>query len=323
MVGTISRIFFPANLVVAFAVVSAACATAPSPPANPPDLEQRVRAIGKELNPDTIKAAFGVYGPLQSQEPYAGVKVTRDQKYGPDERHRLDVFQADVAGGAPRPVLMFVHGGGYVAGDKRRGPFYDNISVWAARHGLLAINMTYRLAPKHPWPAGAEDVGAAVRWTLQHAASYGGDPRRIYLMGHSAGATHVAAYIGEPRFHGPAGVGLAGGILLSGLFDPSTADPAPIIKAYFGEDAKLYGERSAIRGLKQSKLPLMLAQAELDPYDLERQTVQLFQAICERDRQCPRFVWLPMHTHLTEVASINTRDEELSNQILEFSRKGR
>ena len=61
-----------------------------------------------------------IYEPLQEKEPYAGVKVVRDLKYGPNERNTVDIFSPDNAGTGARPVLMFVHGGGFVRGTKLR-----------------------------------------------------------------------------------------------------------------------------------------------------------------------------------------------------------
>ncbi|MFX9688552.1 alpha/beta hydrolase, partial [Acinetobacter baumannii] len=81
--------------------------------------------------------------------------VERDVKYGPAERHLLDVFVPEKNPGA-RPVLIYVHGGGFVAGNKRppNSPFYDNILLWAVNNGCVGVNTTYRLAPASPWPAG-------------------------------------------------------------------------------------------------------------------------------------------------------------------------
>jgi acetyl esterase/lipase len=135
-----------------------------------------------------------LYAPLQEKEPYRGVRVERDVKYGPADRNLLDVFMPATAS-PPRPVLIFVHGGAFVAGDRREPgtPFFDNIMRWAVRNGFVGVNMTYRLAPQAKWPAGAEDIGSAVQWVTNKIGERGGDPARIYLMGHSAGAVHVAS----------------------------------------------------------------------------------------------------------------------------------
>jgi acetyl esterase/lipase len=128
----------------------------------PGDIERKLSELGAVINPpETAK----LYGPLQPKEPYQGIKVARDLKFGTDERHQLDVFVPEAPAANPRAVLIFVHGGGFTGGN-RRSPtapaFYDNIMLFAARNGMVGVNATYRLAPQHPWPAAAEDVGAAV-----------------------------------------------------------------------------------------------------------------------------------------------------------------
>jgi triacylglycerol lipase len=283
----------------------------------PGDIERRLAELGAVINPpETAK----LYRPLQPKEPYQGVKVTRDIKIGADERHLLDVFVPEAPAAGPRAVLIFVHGGGFTGGN-RRSPtapaFYDNIMLFAARNGMVGVNATYRLAPKHPWPAAAEDLGAAVRWVSENIATHGGDPARVFLMGHSAGAVHVASYVAHPRFHTPKGIGLAGAILVSGLYDFTTASPSPGGKAYLGADASKYAERSPLAGLVATPIPLMVAYAELDPPPFHRQAKQLNDALCRAGR-CPRSLLLAKHSHMSEVYAINTADTALSGPILAF-----
>jgi acetyl esterase/lipase len=197
-----------------------------------PDIAEKIAALGRVVDPEKTGT---IYAPLQEKEPYAGLKVLRDVKYGSDVRNVVDIFAAEAANGT-RPVLMFVHGGAYTRGDKRPpgSPFYDNVMVWAARNGMVGVNVEYRLAPQFPWPAGAEDLVGAVRWVADNIAAHGGDPGRIFLVGHSAGATHVATYVSHPEFHGPKGSGLAGAMFSSGVFDltkAGTARRAPPISA--------------------------------------------------------------------------------------------
>ena len=254
-----------------------------------PEIEAQLQAIGPVVAPPPTAALFA---PLQQREPYAGVRVTRSIAYGPDPRHLLDVFvPADAT--APRPVLVFVHGGAFTAGNRRTGdgPFYDNIMLWAVKHGMVGVNMTYRLAPQFTWPAAQEDIARALTWMRRDVASMGGDPGRIVLMGHSAGAAHVAQYIGHPRFHVAPGGGVAGAIIVSGLFDTTTAERNPPLQAYFGTDAGTYAERSALPGLVASKVPMLLAYAELDPADFQRQAVQARDALCKAG-SCPPLIKL-------------------------------
>jgi triacylglycerol lipase len=240
--------------------------------------------------------------------------VTRDIKYGPDARHALDLFVPETPAAMPRPVLIFVHGGAFIGGNRRGpggSPFYDNIMVFAVRNGMVGVNATYRLAPQNPWPAGAQDLGAAVRWVNENISVHGGNPARIFLMGHSAGAVHVASYVAHRQFHGPKGIGLAGAILVSGLYDLTTMPPGPPEKAYFGEDTSKYAERSSLAGLVAAPVPLMAAYAELDPPFFHQQAKQLNEALCKAGR-CPRFVTLAKHSHMSEVYAINTADTSLS-----------
>lgn len=286
----------------------------------PPEVVAGVARMGRVIDPaETAK----LFAPLQEKEPYAGVKVTRDVSYGAADRHLLDVFTPE-AGPGPRPVLIFVHGGAFVGGDKSvpGRPFYDNIALWAARNGLVGVIMTYRLAPAHPWPTGAQDVGAGVRWVVERIAGHGGDPRRLYLMGHSAGAVHVADYLGRPALHGAAGPPLRGAILVSGVFDLTTMPAAPPFKAYYGEDASVYAERSSLAGLLRTPVPLLVAWGDLDPPDFERQSGRLRDALCKEGR-CPRTVTLVGHSHMSEVYAINTKDTQLTGQILELVRNAR
>ncbi|UUX93948.1 alpha/beta hydrolase [Aquabacterium sp. J223] len=279
-------------------------------------MEQALRVIGPVVAPP---ATAPLYAPLQKKEPYAGVRVSRGIAYGPQARHLLDLFAPAAAGGAPRPVLVFVHGGAFVGGDRRTGdsPFYDNIALWALGQGMVAVNITYRLAPHTQWPGAQEDLAAALRWVKANVAAQGGDPSRIWLMGHSAGAAHVAQYVGHPRFWVAPDTGLAGAILLSGLFDTTTAEVNPPLRAYFGDDPARHAERSALPGMLKAPVPMFIAFAELDPMDFQRQAAQARQTLCAAGR-CPTFAKLLGHSHMSEVYAINTDDRALTDALRRF-----
>ena len=286
----------------------------------PPDIAAKLVALGRVIDPEKTAP---LYAPLQQTEPYTGVKVTRDIKYGAADRNLLDLFVPEGTAGT-RPVLIYVHGGGFIRGNKRMpgSPFYDNILLWAARSGMVGVNITYRLAPQAPWPAGAEDVAAAVRWVADNIAGHGGDAGRVFLMGHSAGATHVASYVAFPQFHGPRGAGLAGAIMTSGVYDLTKMDMSDGGTAYFGGDRARHAERSALPGLASSTLPLMFAAAELDPPPFIKQLDAIREMLCKGER-CPRTLLLHQHSHMSEVYAINTADTRLTGEILDFIKTGR
>jgi acetyl esterase/lipase len=264
------------------------------------------------------------YAKLQEVEPYQGIKVERDIKYGPAERNLVDVFTPNTVSSA-RPVLVFIHGGAFAAGDKHsaRSPFYDNIGLWAARHGFIGVTMTYRLAPQFPWPAGAEDIALAVKWIADNISTRDGDGTRVYLLGHSAGASHVASYVSHPEFHRVVGGGIKAAIMLSGLYDLTASALRAPEKAYFGDDPARYAERSSIKGLAATKIPLMIARAEFDAPVFLRQFDLLKEAACRGPNGCIRSVVLPQHNHMSEVYSINTADTRLTDEILAFVKTGK
>ena len=267
---------------------------------------------------------LGLASPLRAAEVDVRTNITYYSGEGTDKyRHRLDLYlpkgQRDV------PVLMFVHGGGMIRGNKRPpgSAFYDNVMLFAARHGMVGVNVEYRLAPQFPWPAGNEDLAAAVRLVADKAADFGADPNRIYLMGHSAGATHVASYVSHPEFHGPKGSGLAGAILSSGGYDFTKDEQSEGRIAYFGSDPALLAQRSAVAGLIKTNIPLMMSSAELDPPPIAAQSALLKDALCKSEHGCVRSIVLPKHSHMSESYAINTADTQLSDQILEFIKTGK
>jgi acetyl esterase/lipase len=309
-----------AFVILATLVVAATAARAEGSPM-PEEIAWKLLEIGRVVGGPETDA---IYAPLQEKEPYPGVKIERDVKYGPADRNLLDVFMPD-AESSLRPVLIFVHGGAFVGGNKRKpgSPFYDNIMLWAVKNGFVGVNMTYRLAPQAMWPSGAEDVASAVQWVADKIGERGGDPARIYLMGHSAGAVHVASYVSHPEFYKVKGGGLAGAILVSGLYDLTAMQLGNPERAYFGADPSRYAEESSLQGLQTTKIPLMIASAELDPPGFVRQFDLLKEATCKGASGCAHAVMLPQHSHLSEVYSINTADTRLTDQILDFVRTGK
>ena len=115
-----------------------------------------------------------------------GVEVLRDVPYRPTglREHCLDIYRpADVPG--PWPVVLYAHGGGFTLLSKET---HWLMGLAFARQGYLVLNMSYRLAPRHPFPAAVQDAYAAYAWLAAHAAAYGGDTSRVVLAGESAGA---------------------------------------------------------------------------------------------------------------------------------------
>lgn len=139
----------------------------------------------------TIVVLLALPALLSAQpRPSAEVEVRRDLAYGPLEQHRLDAYLQPGAG--PHPVIVFVHGGGHVGGDKRGGGL--NLLLPAARAGYSIVSINYRLAPDHRHPAQVEDARLAVRWVRAHAGDLRVDPVRVAVAGASAGG-HIVTFL--------------------------------------------------------------------------------------------------------------------------------
>jgi len=294
----------------------------------PAEVQQKIAEMGAKLDADLVKTTMGLYVPLvRAAPPLDHVKVATDIAYGDDPLEKLDIFQPENQ--QKMAIVVFVHGGGYVRGDKSgNGPIYDNVAAFFARQGMLGLNVNYRLAPKDPWPAATEDIGKVVTWIKANAGAYGGDPQRIFVMGHSAGATHVASYVLNPALQPKEGAGIVGAILVSGEYLlPAANVPveniAPNLRAYFGDDVSKYAGRSPITHVRESKLPLLLATAEYDPVFLAVPTYQLAQQLCARDGKCPCFAWLKGHNHISEMASFDTADQQFPLEVADFVRRTR
>ena len=162
----------------------------------------------------------------------AGVAVAESGvAYGPLPAQRLEVIVPNTPG--PHPVVVFIHGGGWhsgIPGD------YHFVGRNLARAGYVVVLPGYRLGPDGRYPAMLEDSAAALRWTLDNAARHGGDPGKVFLMGHSAGAYNAVMLGLERQWLGRQGVpeGFVKGVIgLSGPYDfaPFTTDSA---RAAFG-----------------------------------------------------------------------------------------
>ncbi len=284
----------------------------------PPDFAATLKEIGPRIEVQRTGAFYAAA--LPPSAVYAGVYASRDIAFGSDPRQKLDVITAaDTKPGGKRPVLVFVHGGGFTGGDKhgQNSVFYDNLMAWAARNGMVGVNVNYRLAPAAPWPAGAEDLASAVAWTRANIGRYGGDPDKVYLWGHSVGATHVADYLAHDQFHPKGGAGVKGAILTSGqVYD--LVGPQ-VTAAYYGTDASRYPSMASLPGLLKTRVRLFLNSAEHDPAPFREQTMKLKDALCAAKR-CPVYVDLKDHNHISETYAIGTDDRSLSDPVLKFVR---
>lgn len=282
-----------------------------------------IAAMGSALGPDVVARCRALFSAEQEALAEAMPALASDCAYGPDPRHRLDLYRSSDAGATPLPVLLFVHGGGFVLGDKggqgggqggAGGTAWPNAHVgrWAAGNGMVGAVMNYRLAPDHRWPAGAEDVAAAVAWLRDNAAQLGGDPDRVVLMGTSAGAVHVAGYLRLDPAHVRH---VRAAVLLSGLYGFSPLDERD--ERYYGP-ASGYAQRMPKQAVADTGLPLFVACSRFDPPRFQAEWAGMMQARLERHGALPWAHFANGHNHYSLAMHLGTTDRRLADELLAF-----
>jgi acetyl esterase/lipase len=188
-------------------------------------------------------------------------RVVRNVHYGSDIRQRFDVYAPPDAKGAP--VIFMVHGGGWAYGDKSaRGVTENKVKRWVPR-GFIVISTNYRMLPKADPLEQAKDVARAVAVAQQRAASWGGDPAKFILMGHSAGAHLVALLNASPSLAGELPITPWLGVVSieSGALDVVAIMRAPHARLYdraFGRDTAYWRTVSPMHAVTQATAPILV-----------------------------------------------------------------
>ena len=205
--------------------------------------------------------------------PEDGFVAETGLRYGPEERQALDVYlPKDRAG--PSPVVVFFYGGAW-----RRGERGDHLFAAEAltSQGYVAVVPDYRLYPEVRFPAFVEDGAKALRWVRDHAADFGGDPDRLYLMGHSAGA-HIAALLTlDERYLAAEGLpptAIRGTVALAGPYAFRPSRISSIAPIFPDEDAA-----RPIAFVDGDEAPLLLLHGEDDGTVYVANTLDLTKAV--------------------------------------------
>jgi acetyl esterase/lipase len=196
-------------------------------------------------------SAVGAFNAVVKSEDGARTLAT-GLAYGPDPRQRLDIYGPPESGGR-RPVVIFVYGGSWNNG---RREDYAFVGQALAAQGTVAVVIDYRLVPQVRFPGFVEDAALATAWVKANIATYGGDPDRVFMMGHSAGA-YIAAMVSVTpvyvRAAGLKGRVYRGFIGLAGPYDFLPLD-VNATKEAFGQAPDL-----------KATQPVLVAQASAPP----------------------------------------------------------
>jgi len=199
--------------------------------------------------------------PAKARAMPAEPRIVRNVHYGSDIRQRFDVYAPPDAKDAP--VIFMVHGGGWAYGDKSaRGVTEHKVKRWVPR-GFIVISTNYRMLPKADPLEQAKDVARAITVAQQRAASWGGDPAKFILMGHSAGAHLVALLNASPSLAGELPITPWLGVVSieSGALDVVEIMHGRHARLYdraFGRDTAYWRSVSPMDALAQATAPILV-----------------------------------------------------------------
>lgn len=177
----------------------------------------RTRRLAKRFGGQLTRAFFEGSSRAASLHPKSsparhGLQVVRDVSYGPLPEQKLDIWRPVEPG--PHPCVLYIHGGGFRILSKET---HWIMALLLARRGYVVMNIDYRLAPRHPYPAAIQDACRAWLWMQEHAHLYEGDASRSVVAGESAGAN------------------LASGVALASVH--AFEDHAPVVREVFEHEA--------------------------------------------------------------------------------------
>lgn len=224
-----------------------------------------LRALGLTLIALLAAASGGCSGLqlLDGITPSSGYSRTVDIAYGSDPRQRLDVYQP-LQAARGHPVVVFFYGGSWNSGARGQ---YRYVARALAKRGMTVVVADYRLYPQVRYPSFLEDNAKAVGWTHQHIAEYGGDPQRLFLMGHSSGAYNAAMLALDPRWLQAVGMqpgDLKGWIGLAGPYDFLPIDNPEVKPVFFFPDSP--PDSQPINHVSAGAPPALLLAANSDSY---------------------------------------------------------
>lgn len=236
-----------------------------------------------------------------------------------DDKDRLDVFMP--LGAQNAPVLVYFHGGALMFGDKSLGQI---VAERLMPLGVGVVSANYRLSPAVQHPAHVQDAAAATAWVISNIARYGGDPSRVFVAGHSAGA-YLAALLALDESHlathGVDGSVLAGAIAISPfLYVEETAQVRPT--AVWGEDPAQWLKASVTPHIAAGKVPMLLIYADGDDPWRRAQNERFGNAMRAAGNHDVQVVQVPDRDHASLVAEITADDDAIGDLVVAFTSGG-
>jgi acetyl esterase/lipase len=226
-----------------------------------------------------LVAACSPLAIVNASVPSTTYRVEKDIAFGPNARDRLDVYRPATATG-PAPVVVFFYGGNWSSGERAD---YLFVGEALASEGFVTVIPDYRLYPEVRFPEFLNDGARAVKWALDHAAAIGGDPEKVFLMGHSAGAYNAAMLAFNSEYLRAAGadVGRIRGLIgLAGPYDflPFRDEMTRKVFSSVGENI----ETQPIHFVSPAAPPTLLITGDADTVVLPGNSVRLSARLREQ-----------------------------------------
>jgi acetyl esterase/lipase len=234
-----------------------------------------------------------------------GATEVGDIAYADGPRHRLDVYRPRPAA-KPAPVVVFIYGGSWMVGEKA---WYRFVASALVSSGMVVVIPDYRLYPEVRFPAFMDDAAAAVAWARTNADRFGGDPHRLFLMGHSAGATIATLLALDPGYLRAAGLSprdVCGVVGMAGPYDflPLAGRN---MQAVFGQVAEL-PRTQPINYVNRDAPPMLLTagtwDSSVDPANATRMASKL--------RSAGAAATAPLYPGITHTALLDSITEQYS-----------
>jgi acetyl esterase/lipase len=232
---------------------------------------------------------------------------------------KLDLYIPQGTTGAP--VIVWIHGGALTQDDK-------NLEVATgqrfAKAGILTATVNYRLSPAVSHPAHVEDAAASFAWVKQHIAEYGGDPNRVYLVGHSAGAYLAELLVTDERYlraHKLSARDVRGVVPISAFFWVEREGVAPDRpKSVWGTDTKVWVDASPAHHLRANLPPTLMIYADQDEPWRRQQNVDMALALKAAGSTPIEIVQIADRTHMGIWHRLGEDGDPASERVIDFVR---
>jgi acetyl esterase/lipase len=249
------------------------------------------------------------------------VSYVAGEPYAQD-KDKLDLYLPE--GPSDVPVMVWIHGGGLQDGDKRRqGPLARRF----AAAGIATAAVNYRLSPGVAHPAHVQDVAAAFAWVKRHIARFGGNPERIFVVGHSAGAYLTALLATDERYLGVHGLSLRdvqGAAPVSGFFWVEREGVAPDRpKTLWGADPKAWPDASPAHHLHPGVPRMLILYADGDDPWRRQQNVEMGERLRRAAGAPVDVVEVPDRSHVSIWERLSQPGDPVSERIIAFVKGSR